>query len=151
MAPRNLPTGRVDRLISASNAKSLGTSTGSLGAVNSVWYLPQRNVRFNASYLRRLRCPRFRQVRAIRDRLFESHPQRSFAPRSLSACDLDLEQRDLASVQGSVGWKCEPQPIDRAGAITRCQDVSNSGLRSEPLRAGSYARVDSYKRIGLFL
>ena len=62
-----------------------------------------------------------------------------------------LEQRDLASVQGSVGWKREPQPIDRAGAITRCQDVSDSRLRSEPLGAGRYACVDSYKCSRVFL
>jgi hypothetical protein len=50
---------RQSRLAYQRNAKSLGTSTGSLGGVNSVWHLPQRNDRFNASYLRRLRCPQF--------------------------------------------------------------------------------------------
>jgi len=38
----------------------------------------------------------------------------------------------------------QSQPIDDADAITRFQDVSNSGLGSDPVCAGGYARVSPY-------
>src|SRR5438477_172150 len=61
-AQKSTNTGRADRVVKASKARSLATSIGSPGALTSVPHFPHRPVPPSLSYLRRLRWPHFGQV-----------------------------------------------------------------------------------------
>src|SRR5205823_1386386 len=61
-AQKSTNTGRAERAVKASNARSFGTSIGSPGALSSVPHFPQRPVPPSLSYFRRLRWPHFGQV-----------------------------------------------------------------------------------------
>jgi len=61
-AQKSTNTGRAERVVKASKARSLATSIGSLGALSSVPHFPQRPVPPSLSYFRRLRWPHFGQV-----------------------------------------------------------------------------------------
>jgi hypothetical protein len=61
-AQKSTNTGRAERVVKASKARSLATSIGSPGVVSSVPHFPQRPVPPSLSYFRRLRWPHFGQV-----------------------------------------------------------------------------------------
>src|SRR5438046_5646959 len=61
-AQKSTNTGRAERVVKASKARSLATSIGSPGALSSVPHFPQRPVPPSLSYFRRLRWPHFVQV-----------------------------------------------------------------------------------------
>src|SRR5882724_67150 len=61
-AQKSTNTGRAERAVKASNARSFATSIGSPGALSSVPHFPQRPVPPSLSYFRRLRWPHFGQV-----------------------------------------------------------------------------------------
>src|SRR5437868_12204348 len=61
-AQKSTNTGRADRVVKASKARSLATSIGSPGALSSVPHFPQRPLPPSLSYFRRLRWPHFGQV-----------------------------------------------------------------------------------------
>jgi hypothetical protein len=61
-AQKSTNTGRADRAVKASKARSLATSIGSPGALSSVPHFPQRPVPPSLSNFRRLRWPQLGQV-----------------------------------------------------------------------------------------
>ena len=79
-AQKSTNTGRAERAVKASNARSFATSIGSPGALSSVPHFPQRPVPPSLSYFRRLRWPHFG-----RSPIHRGHPVVSSSSKTLSS------------------------------------------------------------------